>query len=141
LARKRLTSAVLYLDPEHWREPVFAKKIVELRLRNLRDEVLQRKESEVLRDSNPAPVFSADSKNANSSLTETRPRPSGIEIWRDVLAAARQVPKAQKHAFVVQVLVAILDGQEISSETLQEALRKGFESVQRVKEARQEHRP
>jgi hypothetical protein len=109
------------------------KEIVEVRLTNPRDEVSQTKEGEVLRGSNAVPVFSAESKDGpNSSLTKTNPRPSGIEIWRAVLAAARRFLRRRNMLFVVQVLVAILDDQEISSETLQKALRKGFESVQRA---------
>jgi hypothetical protein len=71
---------------------------------NPREEALQTKESESLRALNGAPSFSVESHNApNSSLAETNPRPRGTEVWRAVVAASRQVPQAQKHAFVVQV--------------------------------------
>jgi hypothetical protein len=64
-------------------------------------------------------------------------RASGTEIWRAILADCKQVPEPLRHAFVIQVLVSILDDQEISIERLHGALRQAFEAVQRVEEALQ----
>lgn len=83
------------------------------------------------------PLFSAELQSTlDSSVPETNTRASGTEVWRAVLKACQQIPKPLQHAFVVQVLVSILDDQAIPIRGLQEALRKGFESVQRVEEAR-----
>jgi hypothetical protein len=108
---------------------------------NPRKEALPTKEREVLRACGGVPSFSLESQKApDSSAPETNTRPSGTEIWRAVLRACQQIPKSLQHAFVVQVLVSILDDQEIPIGSLQEALRKGFESVQRLEEARRHRR-
>lgn len=104
---------------------------------NPHDEVLQTKESGASLAFSGVPFFSAESQNApDFSVAETKPRPRGTEVWRAVLTACQQIPKPLQHAFVVQVLVSILDDPEIPLRSLHEALRRGFESVQRVEETR-----
>jgi|SRR5215469_12515768 len=105
---------------------------------NSHDEVLQTRESEASPIFSGVPFLSAESQNApDSSVAQTIPRPSGTEVWRAVLTACQQIPKSLQHTFVVQVLISILDDPEIPIRSLHEALRRGFESVQRVEETRQ----
>jgi hypothetical protein len=105
-------------------------------MENLYEKLLQ--ESELERASSVAPPCSSKSENPTSaSASETKTRASRTEIWQSILMACRNVPSSLQHAFVVQVLVSILEDQEISIEKVNEALRKALEAVQRVEEARQ----
>jgi hypothetical protein len=105
------------------------------------EQAFQDKERELLRACSVVLYFSSGSANArDSSAPETITQTNTCAaVWEVLLTACRQIPKSLQHAFLVQVLVLILEDQEISIRTFQEALRKGFESVQRVEEAR-EHR-
>jgi hypothetical protein len=67
-------------------------------------------------------------------------RASRTEIWQAILAGSEKIPESLRHAFVVQVLVSILDDQQISIQGLDNALRRAFEAVQRVEEASQYRR-
>jgi hypothetical protein len=106
------------------------------------EQALQKKEEEVLRACSVILSFSSGSTKApDSSAPETTTQTnSSAEVWQILLTACRQIPKSLQHAFVVQVLVSILEDQEISIRTLQEAVQKGLESVQRVEEARRYRR-
>jgi hypothetical protein len=68
-------------------------------------------------------------------------RASRTEMWQAILTACKRVPESLRHVFVVQVLVSILDDQEISIQSLHNALRRAFKAVQRVEEAKQYRRP
>jgi hypothetical protein len=92
-------------------------------------ELLQSKENDFAR------VGEVPAADSSAPATNTQPS-SRAEVWRVLLAACKQIPQPLRHFFLVHVLVSILDNQEISNRSLQGALRKGFESVQRVEEAR-----
>jgi hypothetical protein len=68
---------------------------------------------------------------------ETKVRATGTEIWKAILTSCEQVPESLRSAFVVQVLISILQDQEVAMETLNKALRKASDAVQRVEEAKQ----
>ena len=88
----------------------------------------------------------AEAQDAARKSTESRATDEHVsdelqtthaEIWTAILNACATVPKPLRHAFVVQVLVSVLEGQQISTASLHRALQKAFEAVQRVDEARQ----
>jgi hypothetical protein len=108
-------------------------------MENLYEKLLQ--ESELERACSAAAPDSLDSENRTSSAaSETKKRASRAEIWQSILVASRTIPYSLQHAFVVQVLVSILEDQEISIAKLNNALKKAFEAVRRVEEARKVRR-
>ncbi|MBV8477935.1 MAG: hypothetical protein JO266_19330 [Acidobacteria bacterium] len=99
------------------------------------------KQSEVLRIVGDVHFDSPEADKASQdSALETETRTSGLEIWRAILTASRQVPESLQHYFVVQVLARILDDHEVSIGSLHKALRQAFDGVKRVEDARLDQR-
>jgi hypothetical protein len=109
-------------------------------MENFYQNFLQEIEKGVAAD-NAADALSSDAKNATElHVPEANIQASRTEIWRAILFGSGQVPESLRDAFVLQVLVSILDDQEISIESLHKALRQAFEAVQRVDDAKRYRR-